>query len=320
MICFNILTIVIAFACAFCVKAHSDFERVFCYQEESSSCDILLKKEGEIESNNYKVALVDAKNGINIFPYTDTNDTMESVTLSRYGNKYVFEKNYFDSSRAIEFITFTYKDSQVGNIYYYFIDSSIDFNQNLRQWLGKECVATIKKLPEDHNRSLLQAASQLCMNNERALNSSNGSIGNDVLFGLSKFYNGSFSKQSMLIALDSKSKDSIKLDDIGCVKNCFPIEGSVNYIGKINEKTRVKLSLSFDGNSVFGYYFYEKVKAKIKIVGHRDGDKVSLTAFLPKGNESFNGVLDDGQFKGVWVNSEGNKKYSFSFYMMLIQS
>jgi len=92
--------------------------------------------------------------------------------------------------------------------------------------------------------------------------------------------------------------------------------GSVNY----NEKTRVKLSLRFDGNSVFGYYFYEKVKAKIKIVGHRDGDKVSLTAFLPKGNESFNGVLDDGQFKGVWVNSEGNKKYSFSFYMMLIQS
>lgn len=126
-------------------------------------------------------------------------------------------------------------------------------------------------------------------------------------------------KQLPVIALDSKDIDAINLNDIGCLSSCDIDSDSVNYIGKLNDKFRMGLHLEYNDNNVSGFYFYEKMKKKINVTGRRNGDRLTLSASVPEGMETFDGLLEKGQFKGVWSNAAGNKKYTFTFYMKLIQ-
>lgn len=79
------------------------------------------------------------------------------------------------------------------------------------------------------------------------------------------------------------------------------------------------MHLKYDKDSASGFYFYEKMKKKINVIGRRNGARLTLTASVPEGIETFDGLLEKGQFKGVWSNAAGNKKYPFTFYMKLIQ-
>ncbi len=76
------------------------------------------------------------------------NETTESVTLQKYGERYVFLKYYLDSSKAMEFIAFKYKNKLLSPVKYYYIESSVDFSNNVKKWSGKECDTTTGKIPE----------------------------------------------------------------------------------------------------------------------------------------------------------------------------
>lgn len=142
-------------------------------------------------------------------------------------------------------------------------------------------------------------------------------INNDVLFDMIKITDGHVEGNITAIALASKDSDKISISDIGCKSNCSLNSNAANYIGTLNGKIRIKLHLDIDKNNITGYYYYDKIKKKIKISGEINGDKLNLYAETTEGKETFNGVINDGQFTGIWKGL--NKIYPFSLYLMLIQ-
>jgi hypothetical protein len=272
-----------------------------------------------VDDVSYKVELADGENGESIFPYFDMNETTENVSLQKYGERYVFSKEYLDSTKAIEFITFKYSNKLLSPVKYYYIESSIDFNNNVKKWSGKECITSEGKIPEKKDGLLLQVASELCVNQTELAYTPNKYTGNDILFYLSQITDGVEKKQLPVIALNSKDIDAVNLSDIGCLSSCDTDSDSINYIGRLNEKFRIGLHLEYNNNNASGFYFYEKKKKKINVTGRRNGERLTLSASVTEGMETFDGLLENGQFKGMWTNASGNKKYPFTFYMKLIQ-
>lgn len=101
-----------------------------------------------------------------------------------------FSKVYLDSTKAIEFISFKYDNKHLSPVNYYYIESSIDFNNNVKKWSGKECDTSAGKMPEKKDGLLLQVASELCVNQIKLAYSPNKYIGNDILFYLSQLTDG----------------------------------------------------------------------------------------------------------------------------------
>ncbi|MCK7230301.1 hypothetical protein L8P27_21140 [Enterobacter asburiae] len=305
--------------CSFYVHANADLGVTDCSLKGNASCDVFLKMKRNVDDVSYKVELADAENGERITPYFDMNEITENISLQKHGERYVFSKEYLDSTKAIEFITFKYDSKVLSSVRYYYIESSIDFNNNVKKWSGKECDISSGKIPEKKDELLLQAASELCVNQTKLAYSLNKHSGNDILFYLSQITDGVEKKQISVIALDRKDIDAINLSDIGCLSGCDMDSDLVNYIGRLNEKIRIGLHLEYYNNNASGFYFYEKMKKKINVTGRRNGKRLTLSASVPEGIETFDGLLENGQFKGVWSNAAGNKKYPFTFYMKLIQ-
>lgn len=316
---FNIFWLFFISIFAMYAQANSELEVIDCSLKGSDSCEIFMKMDRSVDDVSYKVKLVDSKSEKGIFPYTDMNETMESISLQKYGGRYVFSKAYLDSSKSIEFISFKYEDEKPTLIKYYYIESAVDINNSMLQWSGKICDTSAGEIPEEKAVGLLQAASGLCINKIKLAYINNKVSGDDVIFYLSQVTNGEVNEQIPVIALDRKGVDVLSLADIGCLKDCNKAATSVSYIGKLNKKFRVGMHLDYNGSDVSGYYFYDKTKKKINITGRRIGDKLVLSASLPEGKETFNGTLVQGQFKGIWSNTAGSKKYPFEFYMMLVQ-
>ena len=159
----------------------------------------------------------------------------------------------------------------------------------------------------------------MCGDNAKLQYEDNIIKGDDVFFNIPVFLDEKSKGYYVVVALNSQGVDSISLNDLGCVKNCYSSLDTISYIGKINQKNRVSMRLHFDKNEVSGYYYYDKIKERIKITGFIKGRSMELQAMLPEGNEKFIGVLDDGQYNGEWKNVKGDRKYSFSLYKKLIQ-
>lgn len=309
----------ILFLCSFYTHAKSELGVVDCTIKENVSCDVSLNIKRNVDDVSYRVELIDVKTEEKIFPYPEENETLESVSLQKYGVLYVFSKQYLDSTKAIEFITFKYDNKIPSSVIYYYIESSIDFNAGMKTWSGKKCETSAGKIIEKNDVSLLQAASELCGNRIKLTDSLNEYNGNDVIFHLLHIENGLKKNEIPVIGLDRKDTDAINLNDIGCLNNCDIDSYVVNYTGKLNERTRIGLHLEYNGDNVSGFYFYDKVKKKINVIGRREGDRLILSATVPEGMESFEGLLEGGQFKGIWSNAMKNKKYPFCFYLNLIQ-
>ena len=138
-------------------------------------------------------------------------------------------------------------------------------------------------------------------------------------FDITKIVDGRSKGSMTVVALDSINSNNLTVNDLGCLNNCKVIQNSASYIGKINNRLRITLQINLEKDRVYGYYYYDKFKKKIPITGVRDNDNFTFFAKVPNGEEVFEGRLVDGKFKGVWTNNDGNKKYSFYFYLKLIQ-
>lgn len=309
----------ILFLCSFHVYADADLDATDCTLQGSTSCEVFLKMDRDVDDVSYKVELADTETGEAAFPYFDMNETTESVSLQKHGEMYVFSKEYLDSTKAIEFITFKYNNKHLSSVKYYYIESSMDFTSNTKEWSGKECKTSAGTISAREGSLLLEAASNLCINKIKLAYRPNEYTGNDLVFYLSEIIDGVKKKHIPLIALDSKNSDAVNLKDVGCLNGCDADSDSVNYIGKLNGKFRIGLHLDYNNNTVSGFYFYEKMKKKINVTGGRNGERLILRASVPEGIETFDGLLEGGRFKGVWSNANGNKKYPFTFYVKLVQ-
>lgn len=290
-----------------------------CSLKGDDSCEIFMIMDRSLDDVSYKVKLVDSESGKEIFPYYDMNETLESVSLQKYGGRYIFSKEYLDSSKSVEFISFKYENKKTVFIKYYYIEGSIDINNSVRQWSGEVCDTSLGKIPEKKDALLLEAASGICINKRKLSNRPAKMVGNDVVFYLSQITDGKLKEEIPVIALDRKDTDNLSLAGIGCFRDCSKGATAIKYIGKLNNKFRVSIHLDYIGDNVYGYYYYENVKKKINLSGKKDGQELMLSAYLPEGKETFTGILEQGEFKGTWSNSARGKKYPFAFYMMLVQ-
>ena len=87
---FDFVWFIILCICSFCVYANDSLDVVDCSLRRGTSCDVFLKMERGINEISYKVELVDAENEKKAFPYFDMNETTESVSLQKYGERYGF--------------------------------------------------------------------------------------------------------------------------------------------------------------------------------------------------------------------------------------
>lgn len=301
------------------VYADGQLDYVNCNQNEKSSCNVLIQKESIVDQVDYSVSLVNSTSNDKIFQNSDSNSTMENLSLFKINDNYIFLKEYFDSTKALEFTTFTYANNRTSNINYYYIESSVNFQKNINEWSGKSCKLNNNPSFTETHAPLLQAISSICVKNTRLSYSENSYINNDVLFEISKITDGQIGRNMVLVALDSKNKDSINFNDIGCRTNCDEIKDTANYMGRLNGKIRVKLHLDFDDNNVKAYYYYDKIKKNIPLTGQLNDGILKLVAVTDGGKEFFEGKINDGMYKGTWTNSTKNKTYPFEFYLMLIQ-
>ena len=92
--------------------------------------------------------------------------------------------------------------------------------------------------------------------------------------------------------------------------------------GEIDNQYPVKMTLSIAKNEIYGYYYYEKYKTKIPLIGHIE-DTIIFLSESPSdddiNNISFNGELKDDSLKGQWKNNIDNKKMSFKLKIKEIE-
>ncbi|CNE05869.1 hypothetical protein [Yersinia mollaretii] len=309
------ITLLVSILFSINTDANGSLENVGCYSKSDVACQVVLNKSNELSQVDYDVNLIDSNSGKEVFPNLEKNSTMEWISLYKSGDRYVFLKEYLDSTKAMEFFTFKYRGNKPQDIKYYYIESSIDFDRRLKKWSGKQCEFKNNYLPNSEDKTLLATLSSMCVNDLKLSYTNNTYINNDVIFNVSRVLDGNVKNNMTLIALDSKNQDGININDLACSTNCDPITNSANYIGKLNGKIRIKLHLDFDDNMITGYYYYDAIKENIKITGVRDGANLALIAHIQGRKEFFNGVINDGKFTGTWKGI--NREYPFSLYLML---
>jgi len=89
------------------------------------------------------------------------------------------------------------------------------------------------------------------------------------------------------------------------------------YYGKIDDQYPITMELTFnDDHSISGYYFYNKWKKKIQLIGKYDQNNFSVNA----GSETFTGVFSDKKIFGSWDNSSSSKHTLSKFLTINIAS
>ncbi len=93
---------------------------------------------------------------------------------------------------------------------------------------------------------------------------------------------------------------------------------TIQLSGTISDKYQVKMTLTFKGDKVLGFYFYEKFKTKILLEGQIKEDKITLNEspdYESNFKIGFIGDLKGDSFSGVWIDKDKNKTFNFKIFM-----
>lgn len=86
---------------------------------------------------------------------------------------------------------------------------------------------------------------------------------------------------------------------------------TIQLSGTISNEYPIKMTLTFNGDKVLGFYFYEKFKTKILLEGQIIEDKITLIESPDYESDfkiRFIGDLKDDSFSGVWTDKVKKKK------------
>ena len=84
--------------------------------------------------------------------------------------------------------------------------------------------------------------------------------------------------------------------------------------GNISDKYRIKMTLTFDGDHVLGFYFYEKYQSNIFLEGFIKGDQITLNEVCNNDSDCKNvfvGSIKNNFFSGIWSDKVKNITLSF---------
>ncbi|RZL39514.1 MAG: hypothetical protein EOO96_00450 [Pedobacter sp.] len=84
---------------------------------------------------------------------------------------------------------------------------------------------------------------------------------------------------------------------------------TTNYIGFINKKLNVVLSLTQSGNKLSGYYYYDKIGVNIKLTGEVIGESIKLTEINEQGKNvaKFSLTPKGENLIGTWQSFNSNQ-------------
>ncbi len=82
--------------------------------------------------------------------------------------------------------------------------------------------------------------------------------------------------------------------------------------GTISGKYPIKMTLTVQNDKVLGYYYYEKYKTKVLLVGQKENEKIILKESpVSEFEGGFIGELRDHSFKGKWTDKQKNETLNF---------
>lgn len=90
------------------------------------------------------------------------------------------------------------------------------------------------------------------------------------------------------------------------------------YIGTINKKYPIQMSLMIEEEVIFGFYYYTSIGDPLSLSGNIKNSNIVLKESDPNGNitGTFNGeFLANGySFSGEWISGDGTKTFSFELH------
>ncbi|MBP8793320.1 MAG: hypothetical protein KBE41_06080 [Lutibacter sp.] len=90
---------------------------------------------------------------------------------------------------------------------------------------------------------------------------------------------------------------------------------AMHLTGKIADNIPIKMTLTFQGNDVLGYYYYEKYHRNILVEGKLNGTTISLNEIPDYENEfnmGFKGAISGSSFSGEWIDKNKKKASHFN--------
>ena len=85
--------------------------------------------------------------------------------------------------------------------------------------------------------------------------------------------------------------------------------------GKIADNIPIKMTLTFKGEEILGYYYYEKYHRNILLIGKFAGNQIVLTEIPDYENEfymGFKGIVNGSSFSGEWTDKNKKKISRFN--------
>jgi hypothetical protein len=95
------------------------------------------------------------------------------------------------------------------------------------------------------------------------------------------------------------------------------VDFTKNFVGKINDKYEIVMSLTKTGNDIIGTYKYKSQNSSLKLKGTVDNSgNLNINEFNDKGSISgvFKGKIDASNIVGTWEKPDGSKSFNFTVY------
>lgn len=278
-----------------------------CMNIENKVCNFIAKIKGE------DVYIYTAGKSSPVFVFPESETSVETVSFWRGDGRYIAIKEGSNADKSKEVFLFNSKLSEFGYLY---LASGIDFNLNEKYWYGMYCSLSSAPFPDAVTSPFVWMVDKACKNKSENINEYKY-IGSDLFFSVNSVIDG-VGGQLSLVALNAKNNDNVNILNFGCVENCPLVN---DFIGKINDKYIIKMSLNFNGDVVEGMYYYDNVRSEIPLKGVKINKEIFLDVKDDNGKitEIFKGTINNNEIQGVWNNKDNNTNYPFILYRALVK-
>jgi hypothetical protein len=314
----------LAFIIMTCVSAVISAEPFF---PEHQSCragkDIPKSCEITLSENGY---IVDVATGNKISDTPEPTGAMNTISLYKYGNKYILENQNYSSGKTRQWIAFKYSDKKITLERIYVFSQAISMISGPK-WHGYECRNSTLELVNQAGLALSEAAIKLvCGDIENIATelkqlpppfSTTKSLAITIPIYTDREIHGAASYLFVEVA----QPDMYRMI---CYSNCgLPSKPNLAlYIGRIAKSAWFKSGLQVDGCQSKGSYTYKNSSEEIIVSGCIKDGGMALTEYFPgtqKEHAIFSGDADGDGYKGIWSSKSGdNKKYNYFMYPLTI--
>ncbi|WP_338525161.1 hypothetical protein NUH87_05860 [Pseudomonas batumici] len=285
-------------------------------KDKASGCGVILDEGG---------FLVDGSTGDKISIVSENTGMMSSNWLYRYSGKYVLEHLDFTSSKARQWVVFSYIDKKI------IIDRVYSFSQEISAqsvpaWYGYECRGSGGELVNDKNLAFSESViATICgdaVNGSlRLKKEAFPSMGVTLAISIPVYSSKKIAGAATYLFFDTNKPEVFQM---ACYFNCAlqSQDRKKIYVGRISSSAWFVSQVNENGCQSSGGYKYKKSQEQIVFSGCVEKDAMNLVEYLPGTNSEraqFSGKADGEGYKGEWVSKSGdNKRFGFFMYPLTV--